>query len=68
KAISPQVSSSNVNIKAGSKSSTTSIEASNESYAEVKSYTVSSGRFITAFIFTLLDETCGDIAFIPGLI
>ena len=48
KAISPQVSSSNVNIKAGSKSSTTSIEASNESYAEVKSYTVSSGRFITA--------------------
>jgi putative ABC transport system permease protein len=48
KAISPQVSSSNVNIKAGSKTSTTSIEASNENYAEVKSYTVSSGRFITA--------------------
>ncbi|MBU3112906.1 ABC transporter permease [Clostridium lacusfryxellense] len=48
KAISPQVSSSNVNIKAGSKTSTTSIEASNESYAEVKSYTVSSGRFITS--------------------
>ena len=48
KAISPQVSSSNVNIKAGSKTSTTSIEASNESYAEVKSYTLSSGRFITA--------------------
>ncbi|HEY8892964.1 MAG TPA: ABC transporter permease [Clostridium sp.] len=47
KAISPQISSSNVNVKAGSKSSTTSIEASNESYAEVKSYTVSSGRFIT---------------------
>ena len=47
KEIAPQVSSSNVNVKAGSKSSTTSIEASNASYAEVKSYTVSSGRFIT---------------------
>ena len=47
KAISPQVSSNNVNVKAGSKSSTTSIEASNASYAETKSYTVSSGRFIT---------------------
>ena len=47
KAISPQVSSSNVNVKAGSKSSTTSIEASNSTYAEIKSYTVSAGRFIT---------------------
>jgi len=47
KAVAPQVSSSNVNVKAGSKSSTTSIEASNANYAEVKSYTVSSGRFIT---------------------
>jgi len=47
KAISPQISSSNVNVKAGSKTSTTSIEASNAAYAEVKSYTVSSGRFIT---------------------
>ena len=47
KAISPQVSSNNVNVKAGSKSSTTSIEASNASYGETKSYSVSSGRFIT---------------------
>ena len=47
KAISPQISSSDINVKSGSKSSTTSIEASNESYGEIKSYTVSSGRFIT---------------------
>lgn len=47
KAIAPQISSNNVNVKAGSKSSTTSIEASNASYAEIKSYSVSSGRFIT---------------------
>ena len=47
KDVAPEVSSSNVNVKAGSKSSTTSIEASNANYAEIKSYTVSSGRFIT---------------------
>ena len=47
KAISPQISSNNVNVKAGSKTSTTTIEASNAAYAEVKSYTVSSGRFIS---------------------
>ena len=47
KAISPQISSNNINIKAGTKTSTTSLEASNASYSEVKSYTVSSGRFIT---------------------
>jgi len=47
KAISPQISSSNINVKAGTKSSTTTLEASNSSYSEVKSYTVSSGRFIT---------------------
>lgn len=47
KAVAPEVSSNNVNIKAGSKSSTTSIEASNASYAAIKNYTVSSGRFIT---------------------
>jgi len=47
KAISPQITSSNVNVKAGSKSSTTTIEASNANYAEIKSYTVNSGRFIT---------------------
>ena len=47
KEISPQITSNNVDVKAGSKSSTTSIEASNSSYGEVKNYTVSSGRFIT---------------------
>ena len=47
KEIAPQITSSNVDVKAGSKSNTTSIEASNASYAEVKNYTVSSGRFIT---------------------
>ncbi|MFA6941450.1 MAG: ABC transporter permease [Clostridiaceae bacterium] len=48
KEIAPQISSSNVNIKAGSKSSTTTVEASNAVYAEIKKYTVSQGRFITA--------------------
>lgn len=47
KEIAPQISSSNVNVKAGSKSSTTTVEASNAVYAEIKKYTVSSGRFIT---------------------
>jgi len=47
KAISPQITSSNVNVKAGSKSSTTTLEASNSNYGEIKSYTVSSGTFIT---------------------
>jgi putative ABC transport system permease protein len=47
KEVAPQISSSNVNVKAGSKSSTTTIEASNANYAEIKNYTVSSGRFIT---------------------
>ncbi|MEK6266224.1 MAG: ABC transporter permease [Clostridium sp.] len=47
KLVAPQISSENVNVKAGSKSSTTSIEASNASYAEIKSYSLSSGRFIT---------------------
>lgn len=47
KTVAPQISSSNVNVKAGSKSSTTSLEASNASYGEVKNYTVTSGRFIT---------------------
>jgi putative ABC transport system permease protein len=47
KEIAPQISSNNVNIKAGSKSSTTTVEASNAVYAEIKKYTVSSGRFIT---------------------
>lgn len=47
KEIAPQISSSNVNVKAGSKSSTTSVEASTAIYAEVKKYSVSSGRFIT---------------------
>ena len=47
KLVAPQISSADVNVKAGSKSSTTSIEASNASYGEIKSYSVSSGRFIT---------------------
>ncbi|SMC26967.1 putative ABC transport system permease protein [Clostridium acidisoli DSM 12555] len=47
KEVAPQISSSNVNVKAGSKSSTTTIEASNANYAKIKNYTVSSGRFIT---------------------
>ncbi|MDV3428286.1 MAG: ABC transporter permease [Bacillota bacterium] len=47
KEIAPQISSSNVNVKAGSKSSTTTVEASNAVYAEIKKYTVSQGRFIT---------------------
>lgn len=47
KKIAPQISSNNVSVKAGSKSSTTSVEASTADYAEVKNYTVSMGRFIT---------------------
>lgn len=47
KEIAPQISSSNINVKAGSKSSTTTVEASNAVYAEIKKYTVSQGRFIT---------------------
>ena len=47
KEIVPQLSESSVNIKAGSKSSTTTVEASTAAYAEIKNYTVSRGRFIT---------------------
>ncbi|MDF2504364.1 MULTISPECIES: ABC transporter permease [Clostridium] len=46
KEIAPQISESNVNVKSGSKSSTTTLEASTPEYAEIKSLTVSSGRFI----------------------
>ena len=47
KAIAPEISSNSVNVKAGSKSSTTTLEASNANYASIKNYTVDSGRFIT---------------------
>jgi len=47
KEIAPQLSQGNVNVKAGSKSDTTTLEASTPNYAEVKKLTVSSGRFIS---------------------
>lgn len=47
KEIAPQISQSNVNVKSGSKSSTTTLEASTPEYAEIRKLTVSSGRFIT---------------------
>lgn len=47
KQIVPQLSESSVNVKAGSKSSTTTLEASTAAYADIKNYTVSMGRFIT---------------------
>ena len=46
KQIAPQISQSSVNIKAESKSSTTTLEASTPSYLEVKKLTLSQGRFI----------------------
>lgn len=47
KEIAPTISQGNVNIKAGSKSSTTTIEASTPNYSEIRKLAVSSGRFIT---------------------
>jgi putative ABC transport system permease protein len=47
KEIAPTISQSNVNIKSGSKSSTTTLEASTPNYTEIRKLTVSSGRFIT---------------------
>jgi len=47
KAIAPEISSNSVNVKAGTKSNTTTLEASNANYAGIKNYTVNSGRFIT---------------------
>ncbi|MFL0266706.1 ABC transporter permease [Candidatus Clostridium radicumherbarum] len=47
KEIAPTISEGNVNIKSGSKSSTTTIEASTPNYSEIRKLTVSSGRFLT---------------------
>ncbi|MEQ8198945.1 MAG: ABC transporter permease [Clostridiaceae bacterium] len=46
KEISPVISQNSINIKAGSKSSTTTLEASTPDYAEIRNLTVNSGRFI----------------------
>jgi ABC-type transport system, involved in lipoprotein release, permease component len=46
KEIAPALTQNSVNIKAGTKSNTTTLEASTPSYAEIKKYTVSMGRFI----------------------
>ena len=46
KEIAPTLTS-NVNIKAGDKSETTSLEASTPEYAEIRKLSVSAGRFIT---------------------
>lgn len=47
KQISPVLTQSNINIKAGSQTSTTSLEASTPNYSEVKKIEISDGRFIT---------------------
>lgn len=47
KEIAPQISESNINVKSGTKSSTTTLEASTPEYAQIRNLTVSSGRFIT---------------------
>lgn len=47
KEIAPTISQSNVSIKAGSKSNTTTLEASTANYAEIRKLSVASGRFIT---------------------
>jgi putative ABC transport system permease protein len=46
KEIAPQISQGNINIKAGNKSGTTTLEASTPNYAEIRKLNVSSGRFI----------------------
>lgn len=46
KEIAPQLSSGSVNIKAGDKSATTSLEASTPNYSEIRKINVASGRFI----------------------
>ncbi|GIM27763.1 permease [Clostridium polyendosporum] len=46
KEIAPTISQGNVNIKSGSKSSTTTLEGSTPSYEEIRKLSVSSGRFI----------------------
>ncbi|MFT8315270.1 MAG: ABC transporter permease [Clostridium sp.] len=47
KEIAPQISESNINVKSGTKSSTTTLEASTPEYVQIRNLTVSSGRFIT---------------------
>lgn len=46
KEIAPQLSSGSVNIKAGDKSATTSLEASTPNYSEIRKINVTAGRFI----------------------
>jgi len=46
KEIAPQLTSGSVNIKAGDKSATTSLEASTPNYSEIRKINVASGRFI----------------------
>ncbi len=46
KEIAPSISQGNVNIKAGTKSTTTSLEASTPNYETIRKITVSEGRFI----------------------
>ncbi|MDP4143629.1 MAG: ABC transporter permease [Bacillota bacterium] len=47
KEIAPTISQGSVNVKAGSKSNTTTLEASTPAYEEIRKLSVSSGRFIT---------------------
>jgi putative ABC transport system permease protein len=44
--IAPSLSQGNVNIKAGSKSTTTTLEASTPNYATIRKISISAGRFI----------------------
>lgn len=46
KEIAPTISQGNINIKAGEKTSTTTLEASTPNYAEIRKLTIASGRFI----------------------
>lgn len=47
KEIAPALTQGNVNIKAGGKSATTSLEASTPNYAQIRKIDVASGRFIS---------------------
>lgn len=47
KEIAPALSQGNVNIKAGDKTDTTTLEASTPNYSEIRKLPVSAGRFIT---------------------
>ncbi|WP_027622998.1 ABC transporter permease [Clostridium lundense] len=46
KEISPSLSGGNVNVKAGDKSSTTTLEGTTPNYLEIRKMSISSGRFI----------------------